>query len=98
MNVQRFSGPCKTQYQTARSILVFRVVLYDLTDFHGFTDLLYIDPAQNTLVDRMPGELKLTLGDLIANLMDCRHAGIIFFQFPDAGSIGATRLSGTTFE
>ena len=28
MDVHRLSGPCKPEYQTARSIIVFRVVLY----------------------------------------------------------------------
>ena len=70
-NGRKLSGPCEPEYQTARSILAFRVV------FYRFTDLLDIDSAENTLVDRMPGELKLTLRDLVANLMDSRHAGII---------------------
>ena len=70
-NGRKLSGPCEPEYQTARSILAFRVV------FYRFTDLLDIDSAENTLVDRMPGELKLTLCDLVANLMDSCHAGII---------------------
>jgi hypothetical protein len=78
MNVHRLSGPSKPEYQTARSILVFRVVLYNLAGFHCLTDLLDIDSAQNTLVDRMPGELKLTLCNLVAYLMDSYHAGIIY--------------------
>lgn len=77
MDVQRLSGPCEPEYQTARSILVVRVVLYNLAVFYRFTDLLDIDSAENTLVDRMPGELKPTLCDLVANLMDSCHAGII---------------------
>ena len=72
-----FPAPCEPEYQTARSILVFRVVLYNLAVAYHFTDLLDIDSAENTLVDRMPGELKLTLCDLVANLMDSCHAGII---------------------
>ena len=72
------SGPCEPENQTARSILVFRrVVLYNLAVFYRFTDLLDIDSAQNTLVDRMPGEFKLALCDLVANLMDSCHAGIL---------------------
>ena len=77
MDVRRLSGPCEPEYQTDRSILVFRVVLYNLTVSYRFTDLIDIDSAENTLVDRMPGELKLTLCDLVANLMDSCHAGII---------------------
>ena len=77
MDVHRPSGPCEPEYQTARSIFVFRVVLYKLAVFYRFTDLLDIDSAQNTLIDRMPGELKLTLGDLVTNFMDSCHAEII---------------------
>ena len=77
MDVQRLSRLCEPKYQTSRSILVFRVVLDNLAVFYRFTDLLDIDSAENTLVDRMPGELKLTLCDLVANLMDSCHAGII---------------------
>ena len=78
MDVERPSGPSKPEYQTAWSILVFRVVLYHLAERDRFTDLLDIDSAQNTLVDGMPGELKLTLRDPVANLMDNCHKGIIY--------------------
>ena len=80
MDVHRLPSPCKPEYQTARSILVVRVVLYHLAVFDGFADLPDIDSAQNTLVDRMPGELKLSLCDLVANLMDSCHACIVYFR------------------
>ena len=79
MDVHRRPGPCEPKYQTARSILVFRVVLYNLARLLSLHGLLDIDSAENTLVDRMPGELKLTLCDLVANLMDSCHACIGYF-------------------
>lgn len=77
MDVHRLSGLCEPKYQTARSILIFRVVFYNLAVFYRLPDLLDIDSTQDTLVDRMPGELELTYCDLVANLMDSCHAGII---------------------
>jgi len=77
MDVHRLSGPSEPKYQTARSILIFRVVLYDFAVFYRFSDLPDIDSAQNTLIYRMPRELKLTLCYFVANLMNSCHAGII---------------------
>lgn len=77
MDVHRLSGLREPKYQTARSILIFRVVFYNPAVFYRLSDLLDIDSTQDTLVDRMPGELKLTHRDLVANLMDSRHAQII---------------------
>ena len=76
-NGRKLSGPCEPEYQTTRSILVFRVVLYDFAVSYRFPNLLNIDSAQNALVDRMPRELKLTLCYFVANFMDSCHVGIV---------------------
>ena len=76
-----FPAPCEPEYQTTRSLLVFRVLLYNLAVFyalHGFAGHCFGAEYFNRL---HAGRTQTDPLRSFANLMDSCHAGIISSGF-----------------
>lgn len=62
-------GRGKAENQAAWPVLIFRIILNDLTVGNCFSKFLDADVADKTLVNRVTGELKLPLQDFLENFL-----------------------------
>lgn len=76
MDVQRTRFLCIAQEQTARPVLVVRVVLDYLADDDGLSNFLNADTPPQGLVHRMTRKLKLVRRDFCLDTSDLRHATV----------------------
>jgi len=70
LDVQRPARLCHSKHQTARTIFVFRIILYDFAIRNRIPHFANTDATQDALIGRMLRELELGLSDFLANLLD----------------------------
>ena len=69
MHVQWPTFLRQAKNQTARTILIVRIIFNNFAAFYGFTHFLNADATQNALVNRVFRELELAVHNLEANLI-----------------------------
>ena len=69
----------EAEEQTARAILVVRIVFNDFALCYRFTGLLHTDMTDDTLVNRVLGKLKLPVTYLRTDAFEDRHSRVIVY-------------------